>query len=50
MTNCEQCNALYDEQNINVPTPLPDGMCAVCGTQLTQEQIKELIAKAKPTN
>jgi rRNA maturation endonuclease Nob1 len=45
MKTCTECNSQYDESNVVIPTPIPDGMCAVCGTQLTDEQIEELKAK-----
>jgi hypothetical protein len=45
MKNCNECNSEYDESNINIPIPIPDKMCSVCGTILTDEQIEELKAK-----
>lgn len=42
MKTCEQCHKEYDETNVNIPTPIPDGMCAYCGTQLTEEEIQIL--------
>lgn len=32
----------YDPDTVNVPTPIPDLMCAICGIQLTQEQVDSL--------
>jgi rRNA maturation endonuclease Nob1 len=42
MKKCNECNSEYDESNVNIPQPIPDKMCAVCGTILTNEQINEL--------
>lgn len=44
MKTCSQCETQYDE-SVEIPSPLPDGMCAECGTQLTEEQITKLIEK-----
>ena len=43
MKKCIECNSEYDESSVNIPTTLPDKMCAICGTILTDEQIQELI-------
>ena len=45
MENCKDCNTQYDPTKVNVPSPIPDFMCAICGTQLTETQIQELNAK-----
>lgn len=45
MKNCKECKSEYDELNVSIPNPIPDKMCAVCGTVLTDEQIQELSAK-----
>ena len=45
MTTCEHCHKEYDETNVIVPTPLPDGMCSFCGTQLTEEEVQTLITE-----
>ena len=47
---CEFCHKEYDENNVNIPIPLPDGICAHCGTQLTEEEIQALIAEFSATN
>lgn len=39
---CDECGATYDPDTVNVPTPVPDFMCANCGTQYTQEEIAAL--------
>jgi len=44
MITCEICKKEYDETNVNIPSPIPDGMCAHCGTQLTEEEIQALIS------
>ena len=43
MENCNHCNSSYDPTKVQIPTPIPDGMCAFCGTQLTPEQIQALV-------
>ena len=45
MRNCENCKNEYDETNVTIPNPLPDRMCAMCGTQLTEEEVQALIAE-----
>ena len=42
MDTCNFCKSSYDNTNVVVPSPLPDYMCAVCGTQLTKEQTDSL--------
>ena len=42
MKECTQCKSKYDESKVDIPQPLPDKMCAICGTQLTDEQIAKL--------
>ena len=44
MENCNECNSLYNKDTVNIPTPMPDYMCAKCGTQLTKEQVQTLIS------
>jgi rRNA maturation endonuclease Nob1 len=50
MKNCIECNSIYNENNVNIPNPIPDNVCSVCGTELTEEQINELINKYKELN
>jgi hypothetical protein len=50
MTTCEHCKKEYDETNVNIPNPLLDYMCAFCGTQLTEEEIKAIIAEFTAPN
>jgi|CryBogDrversion2_4_1035264.scaffolds.fasta_scaffold32869_1 hypothetical protein len=45
MTTCEHCHKEYDETSVNIPNPIPDGMCHNCGTQLTDDEIAALIAE-----
>lgn len=42
MKICIECNSEYDELKVSLPQPLPDKMCAVCGTILTEKKIEEL--------
>ena len=44
MENCTECNTSYDPETVNIPSPISNGMCAVCGTQLTDAKIEELKA------
>jgi hypothetical protein len=50
MNTCEHCNKDYDETNVIIPSPIPDFMCAHCGTQLTEEEIAELIKQFQASN
>jgi hypothetical protein len=45
MKTCEQCHKEYDETNVNIPNPLPNGMCFSCGTILTDVEIEILKAQ-----
>lgn len=45
MKICTECNSQFDESKVEIPQPVPDKMCAVCGTILTDEQIEELKAR-----
>jgi hypothetical protein len=38
MENCKDCNTEYNPDDVTIPLPIPDYMCAICGTQLTQEE------------
>jgi rRNA maturation endonuclease Nob1 len=50
MKKCNECKNEYDELNVNIVNPIPDGMCATCGTILTESQIKELKARLNNIN
>jgi hypothetical protein len=43
MTVCSQCNSSYDETKVNIPNPIPNGMCAECGTTHSTEALKDII-------
>jgi hypothetical protein len=43
MEKCKECGSEHDPASINIPQPIPDGMCAFCGTQLSADQIQRLI-------
>lgn len=45
MKTCIECNSQYDEGHVSIHIPIPDGVCSVCGTKLTEEQINELKAR-----
>ena len=45
---CNECNSTYDPDTVNIPMPIPDLMCANCGTQLTQEQVEALVGSQVP--
>ena len=47
MKNCKDCGLEYNEDNLEIPVPIPDGMCSTCGNLLTESQIQELINKAQ---
>jgi DNA-directed RNA polymerase subunit RPC12/RpoP len=38
---CTECNKEYDE-NVVVPSPIPDSVCYECGNTLTAEEIQAL--------
>jgi len=42
MENCTECNKEYNPEEVNIPNPIPDLMCAVCGNQLTEQEIQNL--------
>lgn len=42
--NCQDCGKEYDDENVNIPTPIPQNMCFRCGTQLTDAEVSALIA------
>ena len=47
MENCKDCGTQYDPTNVNVPNPIPNFMCATCGTQHTEQQAQQIIANQK---
>ena len=44
MENCVECNKEYDPNNMTIPSPIPDGMCAVCGNELSEEEQNQVMA------
>jgi hypothetical protein len=42
MKSCIECNSQFDESKVEIPNPVPDKMCAICGTVLNDSQIEEL--------
>lgn len=50
MTICEHCNSEYEKNSMDIPNPIPDFMCSFCGTQLTKEQVEELISNIPDSN
>lgn len=42
MAQCKECGSSYDEGSVSIPNPLPDYMCGKCGTQFTEESVKNL--------
>jgi len=40
---CEYCDSEYNTDTISIPEPLPDYMCAYCGTLHTENKVKELV-------
>ena len=47
METCKDCGTQYDPTNVNVPNPIPNFMCATCGTQHTEQQAQQIIANQK---
>ena len=47
MKKCNTCGHDHDE-SVVIPSPIPDKMCAECGTVLTDEEIKNLAPPAPP--
>ena len=45
MENCKDCNSQYDSTKVNLPSPIPDYMCAICGTKLTEAQVTALTTR-----
>jgi hypothetical protein len=43
MKNCIECNSEYNDVNLEIPKELPDGMCSICGTLLSDNRIQEII-------
>ena len=39
---CPDCGSTYDPNSVNVPSPIPDQMCATCGTTLTNAEIARI--------
>lgn len=48
MDICKDCGSEYDSTSVEIPSPLPDRVCAVCGTELSAEKIAEIVAKIRP--
>jgi hypothetical protein len=48
MDICKDCGSEYDSTSVEIPLPLPDGICAVCGTELSAEKISEIVATIRP--
>lgn len=48
MENCKECGSSHDPATVNIPQPVPDGMCAECGTQLTPDQVAKLAEQQIP--
>ena len=45
MNTCKDCGTEYSPASVTIPSPIPDGMCAICGTQLSDQKIVELVEK-----
>lgn len=45
MNTCKDCGTEYTPLSVTIPSPIPDGMCAICGTQLSDQKIAELVEK-----
>ena len=42
METCTTCGSSFDPETKEIPSVLPDFMCADCGTQLTEEDVKSI--------
>jgi len=42
---CPDCGSTYDPDSVNLPSTIPDKMCAKCGTTLTDAEIAALQSK-----
>lgn len=42
MEMCIECNKEYNPEEVNIPSPIPDLMCAACGNVLTQQEVENL--------
>jgi len=40
---CTECGKQYDTDMVEIPSPIPNGMCSNCGNTLTDEEIQALI-------
>ena len=43
MENCIECSKEYDPNNASIPSPIPDGICAVCGNELSEEEQNQVM-------
>jgi len=42
-TTCSDCGSAYNSESVSIPNPIPDKMCATCGTILTDAEISALL-------
>lgn len=40
---CTECLHEYDDEAVNIPSPIEDKMCFKCGTVLSDEEIALLV-------
>lgn len=45
MANCSECSKEYDPETVDIPSPLPDRMCYICGNTVTEEEGVALAAE-----
>jgi hypothetical protein len=38
MANCSECSKEYDPETVNIPSPMLDRMCYICGNTVTEEE------------
>jgi hypothetical protein len=43
METCKACGSQYDSANVQIPSPIPDGVCGQCGTELSQERLDQIL-------
>lgn len=42
---CTECSHEYDDETVNIPTPIEDRMCFKCGSILSDDEIAALVQK-----
>lgn len=40
MAKCSISGKEYNPETVDIPNPLPDNVCGICGSELTEEQLQ----------